>query len=59
MSRELGNLLLGFGTDVEVLAPENLRDDIRQTVAALQKLYKKETASAKKAVQGDLFDGLF
>ena len=59
MSSELGNLLLSFGTDVEVLAPENLRDDIRQTVAALQKLYKKETASAKKAVQGDLFDGLF
>ena len=59
MSSELGNLLLSFGTDVEVLAPENLRDDIRQTVATLQKLYKKETASAKKAVQGDLFDGLF
>ena len=59
MSKELGNVLLGFGTEVEVLAPESLRDDMRQTVAALQKLYKKDSASAKKSVQGDLFEGLF
>ena len=59
MSKELGNVLLGFGTEVEVLSPESLRDDMRQTVAALQKLYKKDTASAKKSVQGDLFEGLF
>ncbi|MBO7118995.1 MAG: WYL domain-containing protein [Bacteroidaceae bacterium] len=59
MSSELQKFLLSLGTDVEVLAPENLRDDIRQTIASLQKLYKKETASAKKAVQGDLFDGMF
>ncbi len=59
MSHELHCFLLSFGTDVEVLAPETLRDEVRQTVAALQKLYKKETAAAKKSVQGDLFDGLF
>lgn len=59
MSHELHCFLLSFGTDIEVLAPETLRDEVRQTVAALQKLYKKETAAAKKSVQGDLFDGLF
>lgn len=59
LSKELENLLLSMGTDIEVLAPENLRDDLRQTIAALQKIYKKETASARKTVQGDLFEGLF
>ena len=59
MSVALQNTILGMGTDIEVLAPESLRDDLRQTIAALQKLYKKETSSSKKSVQGDLFDGLF
>lgn len=59
MSQALQNIILGFGTDVEVLAPESLRDDLRQTIATLQKLYKKDTASTKKTVQGDLFEGLF
>ena len=59
LSDALQKVILGLGTDVEVLAPENLRDDMRQTIAALQKLYKKETASARKTVQGDLFEGLF
>lgn len=59
MSEALQNLVLGMGTDVEVLAPESFREDLRQTIAALQKLYKKETPSAKKPIQGDLFDGLF
>ena len=59
MSVALQNVILGMGTDIEVLAPESLRDDLRQTIAALQKLYKKETSSSKKSVQGDLFDGLF
>lgn len=59
MSEALQNLVLGMGTDVEVLAPESFREDLRQTIAALQKLYKKETLSAKKPIQGDLFDGLF
>ncbi len=59
MSSQLQYFLLGLGTNIEVLAPENLRDDIRQTVANLQKLYKRETASARKAVQGDLFEGMF
>jgi hypothetical protein len=52
-------LLLSMGTDIEVLAPENIRDDIRQTITSLQKLYKKDSASTKKTVQGDLFEGLF
>ena len=59
MSVALQNTILGMGTDIEVLAPENLRDDLRQTIAALQKLYKKESSSSKKSVQGDLFEGLF
>ncbi|MBQ7461587.1 MAG: WYL domain-containing protein [Bacteroidaceae bacterium] len=59
MSVALQNVILGMGTDIEVLAPESLRDDLRQTIAALQKLYKKETSASKKPVQGDLFDGLF
>lgn len=59
MSVALQNTILGMGTDIEVLAPESLRDDLRQTIAALQKLYKKDNSSSKKSVQGDLFDGLF
>ncbi len=59
MSVALQNVILGMGTDIEVLAPESLRDDLRQTIAALQKLYKKETSASKKPVQGDLFEGLF
>ena len=59
LSKELENLLLSLGTDIEVLAPENIRDDMRQSISSLQKLYKKETASSKKSVQGDLFEGLF
>lgn len=59
MSVALQNLILGMGTSVEVLAPESFREDFRQTIATLQKLYKKETSASKKPVQGDLFDGLF
>ena len=59
MSEALQNVILGMGTSVEVLAPESLRDDLRQTITALQKLYKKETSASKKPVQGDLFEGLF
>ena len=58
MSDALQNVILGMGTSVEVLAPESLREDLRQTIAGLQKFYKKETAP-KKTVQGDLFEGLF
>ena len=58
MSEALQNLILGMGTSVEVLAPESFREDLRQTIASLQKIYKKETLS-KKPVQGDLFEGLF
>lgn len=59
MSDGLKNAILGLGTDVEVLAPENFREELRQAISTLQKLYKKETSGAKKAVQGDLFEGLF
>lgn len=57
----LKGILLSMGTDLEVLAPESLRDDIRQTINALQKMYKKDTSAAKKdePIQGDLFGGLF
>ena len=59
MSSGLQNVILGMGTGVEVLAPESFREDLRQTIATLQKLYKKETSASKKPVQGDLFEGLF
>ncbi|MBQ6192032.1 MAG: WYL domain-containing protein [Bacteroidaceae bacterium] len=59
MSDALQNVILSLGTGVEVLAPESLREELRQTISAFQKLYKKETSGAKKAVQGDLFEGLF
>lgn len=59
MSEALPSFILGMGTDVEVLAPDTLRDSIRQTVDALQKIYKKDPAAPKKMVQGDLFEGLF
>ena len=59
MSEDLQNVILGMGINVEVLAPESFRENLRQTISTLQKLYKKETSAPKKAVQGDLFDGLF
>jgi hypothetical protein len=59
MSEALQNLILGMGTSVEVLSPESFREDLRQTIATLQKLYKKETSSSKKPIQGDLFEGMF
>lgn len=59
MSDGLQNVILGMGTSVEVLAPENFREDLRQTITTLQKLYKKDTSASKKPVQGDLFEGLF
>ncbi|MCF0196264.1 MAG: WYL domain-containing protein [Bacteroidaceae bacterium] len=52
-------LLMGLGTDIEVLAPATLRDRIKQTVLGMQKLYKKESTTPKQEVQGDLFGGLF
>ena len=59
MSESLLNIILGMGTSVEVLAPESFREDIRQAINTLQKLYKKETSAPKKAIQGDLFGDLF
>ena len=59
MSDGLQNVILGMGTSVEVLAPESFREDLRQTITTLQKLYKKDTSASKKPVQGDLFEGLF
>lgn len=59
MSETLQNIILGMGTSVEALAPETFREGLRQTIASLQKLYKKETASTKNPIQGDLFEGMF
>ena len=59
MSDALQHLILGFGPDVEVLAPESFREDLRQTIGILQKLYKKDSSASKKTMQGDLFEGLF
>lgn len=59
LSASLQNIILGMGTGVEVLAPESFREDLRQTIATLQKLYKKEASASKNPVQGDLFEGLF
>ncbi|MBR6031672.1 MAG: hypothetical protein IKP36_06910 [Bacteroidaceae bacterium] len=59
MSETLQHVILGMGTTVEVLAPESFREDMRQTLNTLQKLYKKDTSASKKPVQGDLFAGLF
>jgi len=59
MSDALLKVILSMGADVEVLAPEGLREDLRQAINALQKLYKKDTSASKKPVQGDLFEGLF
>ena len=59
MSEALQNIVLGLGTDVEVLAPESLREDLRQAISSLQRIYRKETSASKKPVQGDLFEGLF
>lgn len=59
MSETLLSVILGMGTNVEVLAPDSIRDGMRRTIYALQKLYKKDASASKKAVQGDLFEGLF
>ena len=59
MSDALLNVILGLGTNVEVLAPESLREDLRQAISSLQKVYKKEASASKRPVQGDLFEGLF
>lgn len=59
VSETLTGIILGMGTGLEVLAPESLRESLRQAINSLQKLYRKDAASAKKPVQGDLFEGLF
>lgn len=54
-------LLLGLGTVAEVLAPESLLAEFRQTVQSLQKIYKKAAASqqTKTSGQPSLFGELF
>lgn len=53
-------ILLGLGSIVEVLAPQELREDFRQETALLQKLYNKENPTKpKKQEQLSLFDDLF
>ena len=39
LNRELTSLLLGFGADVEVLAPEALRENLRQVVQQMMRQY--------------------
>ena len=54
-------MLLGLGAEVEVLAPETLRDELRQSIAAVQKAYRREpgTSHSKKGEQPSLFGELF
>ena len=54
-------MLLGLGGIAEVLAPESLRDEFRQTVQALQKVYKKGASGSqsKRGGQQSLFGELF
>jgi predicted DNA-binding transcriptional regulator YafY len=42
-------LLLGFGPDVEVLGPAELRDRMAETVAALQAMYASPAVDSKQA----------
>lgn len=59
VSEALEGVLLSFGVRLEVLAPDSLREAMRQTVNTLQKAYRKDSVAPKNPVQGDLFDGLF
>lgn len=61
MSRGTKALLLGLGNEVEVLAPDTLRDEFRQSAQQLQKIYKKGAAvtQSKSEGQPSLFGELF
>ena len=52
-------LLLGFMTDAEVLSPAWLRDEMRNTISAMQKMYKKDVARKEEPAQQSLFGDLF
>ncbi|MCR4921060.1 MAG: WYL domain-containing protein [Bacteroidaceae bacterium] len=54
-------MLLGLGTMAEVLAPESLREEFRQTSQALQKIYRKASSASqpKNSGQQSLFGELF
>ncbi len=54
-------ILLGMGTVAEVLAPESLRSEFRDTAQALVKIYKKVGTGAKSKTteQPSLFGELF
>ena len=52
-------LLLGFLTEVEVLSPAWLRDEMRSTISAMQKMYKKDVARKEEPAQQSLFGDLF
>lgn len=59
LSTALKALLFGL-TCVEVLAPESLRDDYRQTLTTVQKAYGQQAQpKQKKEEQLSLFDDLF
>lgn len=52
-------LLLGFMTDAEVLSPAWLRDEMRNTISAMQKMYKKDVARKEEPAHQSLFGDLF
>ena len=57
--KSLVPLLLGFLTEVEVLSPAWLRDEMRSTISAMQKMYKKDVARKEEPAQQSLFGDLF
>lgn len=58
ISDTLFTTILGLAADVEVLGPDTLRDRVKHAVVQMHRLYKKENATPKVAIQGDLFEGL-
>lgn len=51
-TEELRWWLLGFGPDVEVLAPPGLRQDLAEKIAAMQALYSRTTPRGPPAIGG-------
>lgn len=60
----LTRILLGYGPQIEVLEPQSLRDEFRQTALSLASMYKKSAQPATEAKhhrgeQLDMFGDLF
>ena len=45
INKELVQKILSYGKDVEVLAPENLKNELKEHVDSLRKYYLKELRS--------------